>query len=177
MLLVMYQAGSSEGRGAFTQYKDQLTVAFDHIGGEGNAYDLWGIVRRLLDQGARKRLQGGASVAGRCYARDGIVHVQSEELALEYHLKLMAGRMVEFNMKGGKKAVQDGPRDNDCFCHRNERLRVLDHKKSVPSNRNRTEIALNIPNISKLLGWACALIKVGAYSTKAGTVVLDLPPG
>ena len=80
-------------------------------------------------------------------------------------------------MKGGKKAVQDGPRDNDCFCHRNEWLRVFDHKKSVPSNRNRTEIALNIPNISKLLGWVCALIKVGMYSTKVVTVVLDLPPG
>ena len=44
-------------------------------------------------------------MAGRCYARDGIVHVQSEELTLEYHLKLMTARMVEFNMKGGKKAV------------------------------------------------------------------------
>lgn len=116
-------------------------------------------------------------MAGRCYARDGIIYVQSEELALEYHLKLMAGWMVEFNMKGGKKAVQDGPRDNDCFRHRNERLSVLDHKKSVTSNRNRTEIALNIPNISKLLGRACSLIKVGVYSTKVGTVVLDLSPG
>ena len=116
-------------------------------------------------------------MAGRCYARDGIIHVQSEKLALEYHLKLMAGWMVEFNMKGGKKAVQDGPRDNNCFRHKNERLSVLDHKKSVTSNRNITEIALNIPNISKLLGRACALIKVGVYSTKVGTIVLDLSPG
>ena len=69
------------------------------------------IVRRLLDQGAWKRLLGGASVAGSCYARDGIVHVQIEELTLEYRLKLRAGRMVEFNMKGGK----GGPRDDDCF--------------------------------------------------------------
>ena len=92
-------------------------------------------------------------------------------------MMMMAGRMVEFNMKGGKKAVQDGPRDNDCFRHRNERLSVLDHKKSVTNNRNRTEIVLNIPNISKLLGRACALIKVGVYSTKVGTVVLDLSPG
>ena len=41
------------------------------------------------------------------YTRDGIVHVQSKELTLEDHLKLMAGRMVEFDMKGGKEAVQD----------------------------------------------------------------------
>ena len=116
-------------------------------------------------------------MAGRCYTRDGIVHVQSEELTLEYHLKLMAGRTVEFNMKGGKEAVQDGPRDNDCFRHRNERLSVLDHKKSVTSNGDRTEIALNIPNISKFLGRACALNKVGVYSTKVGRVVLDLSPG
>ena len=109
-------------------------------------------------------------MAGRCYTRDGIVHVQSEELTLEYHLKLMAGRTVEFNMK-------DGPRDNDCFRHRNERLSVLDHKKSVTSNGDRTEIALNIPNISKFLGRACALNKVGVYSTKVGRVVLDLSPG
>ena len=116
-------------------------------------------------------------MAGRCYARDGIVHVQSEELTLEYHLKLMVGRMVEFNMKGGKEAVQDGLRDNDCFRQRNERLSVLDHKKSVTSNGDRPEIALNIPNISKLLGRACAFIKVGVYSTKVGTVVLDLLSG
>ena len=116
-------------------------------------------------------------MAGRCYARDGIVHVQSEELTLEYHLKLMAGRMVEFNMKGGKEAVQDGTRDNDCLRYRNERLSVLDHKKSVTSNGDRTEIALNIPNISKFLGRACALNKAGVYSTKVGTVVLDLSPG
>ena len=50
-------------------------------------------------------------MASSCYARDGIVHVQIEELTLEYHLKLRAGRMVEFNMKGGK----DGLRDDDCF--------------------------------------------------------------
>ena len=71
----------------------------------------------------------------------------------------------------------DGPRDNDCFRHRNERLSVLDHKKSVTSNGDRTEIALNIPNISKFLGRACALNKAGVYSTKVGTVVLDLSPG
>ena len=116
-------------------------------------------------------------VTGRCYARDGIVHVQSEELALEYHLKLMTRRMVQFNMKGVKDAFQDGPWDNDCVRHRSERLSVLDHKKFVTSNGDRTEIALNIPNISKLLGRACALIKVGVYSTKVGTVVLDLSPG
>ena len=116
-------------------------------------------------------------MAGRCYARDGIVHVQNEELTLEYHLKLMAGRMVEFNMKGGKEAVQDGPRDNDCFLHRNELLSALDHKKSVTSNGDRTEIALNIPNIRELLGRACTLIKVDVYCTKVGTVVLDLSPG
>ena len=116
-------------------------------------------------------------MAGRCYTIDGIVHVQSEELTLEYHLKLMAGRTVEFNMKGGKEVVQDGPRDNDCFHHRNERLSVLDHKKTVFSNGDRTEIALNIPNISKFLGRACALNKVGVYSTKVGRVVLDLSPG
>ena len=85
--------------------------------------------------------------------------------------------MVEFNMKGGKEAVQDGPRDNDCFRHRNELLSALDHKKSVTSNVDRSEIALNIPNISELLGRACALIKVGVYSTKVGTVVLELSSG
>ena len=100
-----------------------------------------------------------------------------QALTLEYYLKLMAGWMVEFNMKGGKEAVQDGPRINDCFHHRNKWLSVLDHKKSVTSNEDRTEIALNIPNISKLLGQACALIKVGVYSTKVGTVLLDLSPG
>ena len=48
---------------------------------------------------------------------------------------------------------------------------------SVGSNGDRTEIALNIPNVSKLLGRACALIKLGVYSTKVGTIVLDLSPG
>ena len=89
----------------------------------------------------------------------------------------MAGRMVEFNMKGGKEAVQDGTRDNDWFRHRNERLSVLDHKKSVTSDGDRTEIALNIPDISKRLGRACTLIKVGVFSTKVETVMLDLSPG
>ena len=54
-----------------------------------------------------------------------------QALTLEYHLKLMAGWMVEFNMKGGNEAIQDGPRVNDCFRYRNEWLSVLDHKKSV----------------------------------------------
>ena len=94
MLLVMYQAGSSEGRGAFSQYQDQLTVVFDHIGSEGDAYDLWGIVRRLLDQGAWKRLQGVAGKCGRQMLRERW-HVQSEELALEYHLKLMESECIE----------------------------------------------------------------------------------
>ena len=85
--------------------------------------------------------------------------------------------MVEFNMKGGKEAIQDGPRVNDCFRYRNEWLSVLDHKKSVTSNGDRTEIAVNVPNSSKLLGQACALIKVGVYSTKVRTVVLDLSLG
>ena len=90
-------------------------------------------------------------MAGRCHVRDGISHVQCEELMLKYRLKLMSGQMVEFDMKGGKEAVQDGPRDDDCFRHWNERLSVLDHKKSVTSNGDRTEIALNIPNIRKFL--------------------------
>jgi len=126
-------------------------VVFDHVSSEGDAYDLWGVVRRLLDQGAWKLLQGGASVASRCHARDGISHVQCEELTLKYYLKLMSRRMVEFDMKSGNEAVQDGPRDDDCFRHWNERLSVLDHKKSVTSNGDRTEIALNIPTISKFL--------------------------
>ena len=128
-------------------------MVFDHVSSEGDAYDLWGVImiRGLLDQGAWKRVQGGASVAGRCHARDGISHVESEELMLKYHLKLMSGRMVEFDMKGGNEAVQDGPWDDNCFHHWNERLSVLDHKKSVTSNGDRTEIALNIPNISKFL--------------------------
>ena len=92
-----------------------------------------------------------ARKCGRCYARDGVIHVQSEEVTMDHHLKLMAGRVVEFDMKGGKEAVQDGPRDDNCFRHWNKRLGVLDHKKPVTSNRNRTEIALNIPNIRKLL--------------------------
>jgi len=90
-------------------------------------------------------------VAGRCHARDGISHVQCEELMLKYHLKLMSGQMVEFDMKGSNEAVQDGLGDEDCFCHWNERLSVLDHKKSITSNGDRTEIALNIPNVSKFL--------------------------
>ena len=103
-------------------------------------------------------------MAGSCYARDGIVHVQSEELTLEYHLKLRAGRMVEFNMK----AVR---------TDRGTTITSANHNMSVASNGDRTEIALNMPNVSKLLGRACALIKVGVYSTKVGTVVLDLSPG
>ena len=79
------------------------------------------ISRRLVNQGAWKRPQGSTSVASRCYSRDGIVHVQSEEMTLEYHLKLMAGRMVEFDMKGGKEAVQDGSRDDDGFRNWSER--------------------------------------------------------
>ena len=116
-------------------------MAFDHVSSKGDANDLWGVVRRLLDQGAWKQLQGGASVAGRCHARDGISHVQSEELTLKYHLKPMSGRMVEFDMKGGKDAIQDGPWDDDCFHHWNEQLSVLDHKKSFsPSLAMETEL-------------------------------------
>ena len=126
-------------------------VAFDHVSSEGDAYDLWGVVRRLLDQGAWKLLQGGTSVASRCHVRDGISHVQCEELTLKYYLKLMSRRIVEFDMKSGNEAVQDGQQDEDCFRHWNERLSVLDHKKSVTSNGDRTEIAHNIPNISKFL--------------------------
>ena len=37
---------------------------------------------------------------GGCHEGNGIVHVQSEELALKYHLKLMAGRMVKVDVKG-----------------------------------------------------------------------------
>ena len=36
-------------------------MAFDRVS-KGDAYDLWGVVRGLLDQGGGKRLQGGASV-------------------------------------------------------------------------------------------------------------------
>lgn len=119
-------------------------MTFDHVSSEGDVYDLLEVVKRVLDQGARKRFQGGANVA--C-----IIHVQSEELTLEYHLKLMVGRTDEFYMKGGKVAVQDGTPDDDLFRHWNERLSVHDHKKSLTSNGERTEIALNILNISKLL--------------------------
>ena len=96
-------------------------MTFDHVSSEGDTYDLWGVFRRLVNQGAWKRPQGSTSVASRCYTRDGIVHVQSEELTLEDHLKLMAGRMVEFDMKGGKEAVQDGPRDDDGVSNWSER--------------------------------------------------------
>lgn len=77
-------------------------VALDHASGERYADDLSGIVRRLFDQRAReRRLPGGACLAGRCHATDGVIHVLSEELPLEYHLELIVGWMDELDMKGG----------------------------------------------------------------------------
>jgi len=71
-------------------------MTLDDINGKGDSYDLRGVIRRLRDQRGEKRQKGGTGVAG-----NGIVHVQSKELTLKHHLKLMAGKMVKFNVGGG----------------------------------------------------------------------------
>ena len=75
-------------------------MTLDDISGKGDSYDCRAVIRRLRDQRGRERQKGGTGVAGGCQAGNGVVHVQSKELSLEHHLKLMAGRMVEFNVKG-----------------------------------------------------------------------------
>ena len=77
-------------------------MTFDHVSSEGDTYDLWGVFRRLVNQGAWKRPQESTSVARRCYTRDGIVHVQSEELTLEDHLKLACVASVPVRKKSSQ---------------------------------------------------------------------------
>ena len=55
-----------------------------------------------IKEGGGGRLKGGTGVAGGYHTGNGIVHAQSKELTLKHHLKLMAGRMVKFNVKGGQ---------------------------------------------------------------------------
>ena len=59
-----------------------------------------GVIRRLVDQRGRKQQKSGTGVAGRCHAGNSVDHEQSKELSVKHHLKLMAGRMVELNVKG-----------------------------------------------------------------------------
>ena len=76
-----------------------MTKTLDDISGKGDSYDFRGVIRRLGDQRGGKRQKGGTGVAGGCHAGNGIVHVQSKEVTLKHHLKLMVGRMVKLDVK------------------------------------------------------------------------------
>ena len=96
MLLVLYQT-SGERCGAFSENLDRLSMTLDDFSGKG---DFRGVIKRLRDQRGWERLKGSTGVAGGCHVGNGVVHVQSKELSLKHHLKLMVERMVEFNVKG-----------------------------------------------------------------------------
>ena len=74
-------------------------MTLDDVSGKGDSYDFRGVIRRLGDQRGGKQQKGGTGMAGGCHVGNGVVHVQSKELLLKHHLKLMAGWMVELNVK------------------------------------------------------------------------------
>ena len=73
-------------------------MTLDDISSKGDSYDFRGVIRRRGDQRGGKRQKGGTDVAGRCH----MGNVQSKELTLKHHLKLMAGRMVKLDGKGSE---------------------------------------------------------------------------
>ena len=70
-------------------------MTLDDISGKGDSYDF----RGSSEDWEIKEGRTNTGVAGRCHAGKQRV-VQSKELSLKQHLKLMAGRMVELNVKG-----------------------------------------------------------------------------
>ena len=59
--------------------------------------------------------------------------------------------MIEFDMEGGKEAIQDGAGNNNCFRNRGKWLAVLDHDHAISGNGGAAEVALNITNIGEFL--------------------------
>ena len=94
------KAGDGECKGA-SSVVSELAKEEDCSSSEGTVVSSSGAGGDNIGCNGAEGTAGVTGVAGGSHAGNCAVHVQSKELSLKHHLKLMAGRMVELNAKGG----------------------------------------------------------------------------